>query len=176
VAAVSLAVLVALLLVAWKVVGAFFTRIAPKDVLFHPRRRAIHEAVRERPGERLRDLQRRLDMAWGVFSFHLHVLVKTGHLVLRKEGAYTLALPIVPGERAAIIPHPVTRAVYDLLPPDGSPVPFPELRARLGFSRQRVNHHLHALESRGLVEVHRGPDGARGVSRRDAPPGGIGPT
>jgi predicted ArsR family transcriptional regulator len=78
-------------------------------------------------------------------------------------------LPIATGQGPAIIPHPTTRAVYDVLPQDGSAMPFPELRARLGFSRQRVNHHLHALEARGLVEVRREPDGGRGVARRGAP-------
>jgi DNA-binding transcriptional ArsR family regulator len=169
VAVASLGVVLATLaLVAWKVLGAFYTRMAPEDALLHPRRRAIYDAALDHPGERLRDLQRRLGMAWGSFSFHVHVLVRGGHLRLRKEGAYRLVIPTASAAAAGapVIPHPVTRLVYDAIPPDGSSLAFADLRGRLGFSRQRVNHHLAALQARGLVEVRRGPGRARDVARK----------
>lgn len=142
----------------------FYTRLAPEDVLAHPRRLALWEAVRAQPGQRKRDLQRGLGLAWGAFTFHLRVLVSTGHVRVQREGAYAI---VVPSDAlgAPHVPHPSTRAVYDALPLDGAWLDVGDLRARVGFSRQRVDHHLRALEARGLARIARDERGHRSVAR-----------
>ena len=162
----ALALLAALgLLARWGLV-VLYTRLAPEDVLAHPRRRALWDAARQRPGMRQRDLQHALGMAWGAFSFHLRILVAAGHLRILRQGAYALVVPAVAGEGAALrIGHPSTRAVYDALPEDGTDVPVMDLQRSVGFSRQRMDHHLRALEARGLARVRRDERGHRRVAR-----------
>lgn len=171
--ATTIVTLAALGGIAWRFSAPFYTRLAPADVLAHPRRRAIVEAATLTPGARQRDLQRALGLAWGAFTFHLRVLVRAGHLRLERQGAYTLVLPVAPRVDAPLIAHPVARAVWRSIPADGVPIPFVALRARLGFSRQRLNHHLDALAARGLVRVAVAGDGERHVVRMAQTPAPI---
>ena len=150
----------------WRIGLVLYTRLATEDVLTHPRRRALWEMVTDRPGLRQRDLQKAMGIGWGAFTFHLRVLVTAGHLRIRREGLYTLVVPtVLTSSSRPPIGHPSARAVYDALPPDGAEVAVADLKGRVGFSRQRVDHHLRALEARGLARVSRDAQGHRRVAR-----------
>lgn len=113
----------------------------------------------------MRELQRRLEMPWGLFVFHLRVLVDAGVLKVRSEGRYSVVSLVGP-RRPAIptIPHPVSRAVYSALPHDGAAISSGQLGELLGLSRQLVDYHLAILARRELVSMRR--EGARKEAAR----------
>ncbi|MEA3202195.1 MAG: hypothetical protein QOE90_3623 [Thermoplasmata archaeon] len=157
--------LVGLALVALRVAVLLYTRLSPEEVGRHPQRRVLLDAVRAEPGIHLRELQRRLGSAWGPFTFHLRMLEDAGYLRQERQGRYRLVFPrgAVPLGASATIPLGLARELYDSLPEDGAGVDARELAARLGVSRQLLNHHLRALQARGLVR-----DEGRGAARRVA--------
>ncbi|HLE96984.1 MAG TPA: helix-turn-helix domain-containing protein [Candidatus Thermoplasmatota archaeon] len=169
VATVSILALVAgALTLTAKLAVVLYTRIAPDRVLDHPARRRIYDIVVASSGVQQQELHRRSGGAWGPFTFHLRILKEAG--VVRREGLGRYAFVVAAGTRPegdapVLIPQRRARVIFDALPIDGAPVPVPGLRARLGMSRQLLDHHLLGLVARGVVRVDVGPDGARVVAR-----------
>lgn len=189
VAAVSVLGLVASLLfeaprrLAGDLLLALYTRVAPGDVLKNPRRRALYEEAVRNPGIHVRELHRRMGGAWGPLRFHLLMLRETGYVRLETEGVYMLVYPreTIPTlqDRASAIPNPVARALYDLLPQDGSPFPVTDIPRRLGVSRQLASYHLGVLSRRGLIRLEGSTRSRRacraGVAATAAPAGPASP-
>lgn len=148
--------------------GVLYTRIDSSRVLDHPTRKRMHLEALASPGIHQRELHRRVGGAWGPFTFHLRVLLRSGHLRLRVEGGYTFVFP--GGTRVEdappAIPHPLAKAIYDALPPDGEPVPLRDLALRVSASREAVRHHVRGLVERGLVDRVALPWRRRGLARR----------
>lgn len=183
-AGIALLALAASLLTEWgrgvlgRAAGVFYTRFRRDEILEHETRRRIVEAARASPGVHLRELHRRVGGAWGVFSFHVGMLVQARYIQTRREGRYVVAYPPgAPVVKEVAPHHPVARRIHDALPEDGSAVAFGELRDGLDISRQLLAHHLKKLESLGLVTVTIAPDRRRFVARRvpaERPPRGAG--
>jgi DNA-binding transcriptional ArsR family regulator len=70
-------------LLAW---WALFARSARPPALGHPRRRAIHNAIRSQPGLSFRALQRHLELHTGTLEHHLKRLVDARVVVARPHG------------------------------------------------------------------------------------------
>lgn len=159
------ALALATVLLALKFLPAMYTRIAPNDLLENSRRRGIYERVVAQPGIHQRELHRAAGGAWGPFTFHMRLLREAGYLRVEEQGRYRLVFPASGGGSSVTIPHPVTRAVYDAMPADGSVISFTDLVARVGVSRQLLSYHLRTLESRGLAASIRMGVRGRGVRR-----------
>ncbi len=136
-----------------KLLGAFYTRLSPDEVLRHETRARIHAVVQESGGIHKRELQRLVGGAWGPFTYHLRVLVAAGFAKVEKQGKYDMIRPVSSAPADPVIPHPVQRAVFDALPTNGTPLPFADLRTQTGISRQLLGYHLRVLTNRGLVEM-----------------------
>lgn len=164
----GLTALLALLAVAWWVLVPLYTRLAPARLLEHPRRRVIYEHVVANPGVYNRELQRAVGGEWGTFAFHLRTLVTGGYLRVERQGPYALVFPVsAPRAGGPVIPHPVTRRVFDAVPSQGI-VRFADLQKVTGLSRQLLSHHVRALENKGLLRVAHHPGRSRDVARADA--------
>lgn len=130
-----------------------YTRLKRGELLEHPSRRAIYDAVRAHPGTPARELQRTTGLGWGAFNLHLRTLVQGKYLRLERVGRYLLAYPME--TTVAGIPSRAARTVYAALPEDGSPVSLSMLRESVSMSRQLLDHHLKGLAARGLVRIER---------------------
>lgn len=163
------AVLLGIATLGLRFLPAMYTRIAPDRLLDNANRRAIYDRVLAQPGIHQRELHRTSGGAWGPFTFHVRLLREAGYLRVEDQGRYKLVFPAGSSASAtgavAAIPHPVTRAVYEAVPPAGAVIAFPELREKVGLSRQLLSYHLRALETRGLVAAVPLPERQRGVRR-----------
>lgn len=161
------AAIVLLLALAGKGMLAFYTRLGPDQMLAHPRRRAIFEAVSTTPGIHKRELQRRIGSAWGSFAFHLEMLEKSGYLHVTTDHGYAQVFARDSrGPSAPAIAHPVPRAIYDALPADGSRIALAALRRQTGLTPQLLNYHMRVLDARGLITVEGRNFGPKTVARR----------
>lgn len=145
----------------WKLAAALYTRLGRDDILSHPMRQRILDVAIVEPGVHQSEAFRRVGGAWGPFTFHLRVLIGTGHLRVERRGKFSLLFP-ADAPHATLPPsHPISRAVYDLVP-EGTPgVRVAELANRLGHSRQLVAYHLRRLETAGFVQVAAEAEGLR---------------
>lgn len=132
-------------------IAAFYTRIAPGEILEHPKRGLIREIVAQWPGIHLRELHRRVGGAWGPFTFHLRLMQKLGALELRRDGRYaTVHLPGVPPASPAPRSEIAQRILAELeREPAG--MTLKQLAQRVGISPQLTRYHFNALRERGLL-------------------------
>lgn len=150
------------------VLAPLYSRLASADILRHPVRARLRDEVVSGPGIHLRDLHRRTGGAWGPFIFHLRLLVRTGHVVTRREGQY---VAVYPAGAPLPVPQPhgeTQRAILAALPADGGYVRLAALGASLGMSRQLVNHHVKQLATVGVLD--RARDGREVLVRRAGAP------
>ncbi len=138
------------LLVLLRVLAPLYTRLAPRDLLLHERRRRLHEIARQEPGLHLRELGRRAGLSWSVARFHVRMLEKGGLLRLDRRGGRARVYPAGAQTVAAAL-HPVAQRILDALPEDGAPLDVRDLRERVGVSRQLLSHHLDRLAEEGRV-------------------------
>lgn len=148
--------------------GAYllYTRITAAEALTHPSRARIYREVVSSPGIHLRELHRRAGGGWGIFRAHLHLLRALGYVRAAREGRNLLLYAsgaALPAATARL--HATARGIVEALPP-AQGLTLPELRERLGLSRQLIAHHVARLERSGLVRVEDDP--ARGRVVRPA--------
>lgn len=62
-------------------------------LLLNENRKKIIDMVLENPGVSVTDIKLKLNLANGVLSYHLNILIKGGHLKTEKEGIYTRIWP-----------------------------------------------------------------------------------
>lgn len=144
--------LAALLAIALRVAFALYARIRRADVLDHPRRQRLFEIASQTPGIHLRELQRQSGLGWGGFVAHLRLLLEAGILRVERQGRYRVVLP-AGATASSWLPSAKQREVLRLLDEANAPVALADCRDRLGMSRQLLDHHLKALEARGLVRI-----------------------
>lgn len=158
------ALLLALLARAPALVVVLYTRLRRSDVLSHPKRAAIANAVRTSPGLALREILDATGFKKGVASYHTDVLARAGVLARIESGGFTRfflagsddhlrfaaqAVMLSAGAEARVLS--LARAEPGLHAA--------EIARRLGVSRPAVHRVLAKLEERGLAERRR--DGAR---------------
>ena len=139
-----------------------FSRIRRPELLGHPARRRIMDAIEAEPGIHFGDLARSLDISNGSLVHHLRKLEEAGILLTRRQGGYTCHFAAGQSrasmDAACAVRSPAARQVLDAI------------RARPGCSAQQVcdevglrpatvHHHLKRLRDVGLVEAPR--DGRR---------------
>ncbi len=133
-----------------------FSRLTHDEMLQHEVRRNIVRYVEDHPGIHYSALRRALALPNGTLSFHLRSLERTGYLHARKFG---IRLHLFAGD------HPPDPSPEDvLLPPrvnllgylrDHPGATQRELGRALNLLPSRVNYHIRALASLGLVDVQR---------------------
>ncbi len=157
-AAANLGLLNRLKKAGWLTAGApLFTRIAKDDILDHPLRAEIFEAIKASPGIHISALARTVDAGWGTTIHHLRKLQEKELIAVRtvnnqkcyfhNGGAVTRSawtqLPELKNETAHRI------AQYVLARPLS---PVTDVSDSLGISPSLVSHHVRKLERAGVLE------------------------
>ncbi len=150
----------ALLYYLWAAKGlsflGLFTRIGDDEILDHPARRRVHDAIQAEPGVHFQELSRRLQMGHGVLDHHLQKLVGAGLVVKRQAPRYTCFFPKGAVDRRLMDAAPVLRSkggrqVLEAIrtAPGAN---FRAVAARAGLSPSTVSYHVRRLKDAGLVE------------------------
>jgi DNA-binding transcriptional ArsR family regulator len=125
-----------------------YSRIAPARLLAHPARDRMLAHVRADPGLHARELQRRLELAHGVFSHHLQRLQEGGLLRVVPDGALRRLYPT--GTATPAPTPPLGKRALDAITRRGS-VSAAILADELGVSRQALHYHLKRLAIDGRI-------------------------
>lgn len=136
-----------------------YTRISRDELLEHPTRAQIHEAIQETPGIHLSQLSRSLELSWGTLLHHLRKL-EDANLVTSEEtqGKRCFFLPgQVSSEERSILPaleNEKARKIAEFYAanPGASQS---EAAEALGYSPALISWHLNKLEEAGVVERER---------------------
>lgn len=142
---------------------ALYHRIAGRDLLDHPTRARVLDAVAARPGIHFRGLAETTRLAQGALDHHLRLLVRAGLLLEHREpGARCFAVPggLEPGllPLLARVRTPAARAILLELERAGADS-VRELAHRLGMPPSTLDDQLARLVAAGVVERTR--EGAR---------------
>lgn len=141
---------------AWFLAG-LYSRFARGEILEHPARERIYEAITTHPGLTVKALAEHTGSYIGAVAYHLRVLEHAGFVATRSEPAGRRVFPT--GVRLPD-PSPLTATQERILGVlRAGPLSAKELAATLGTTRQGAHYHLRALEKRGLVEVSLAPGG-----------------
>lgn len=139
-----------------------FTRLEPDRVVDHPRRRAILDYIRDRPGAGFREVMRATKTSSSILRRHLELLKLTGKIIEERHGRSRRFLPkgvrdATPMEAILLREEPLAR-VYALVErnPWLSQGDIMDLAAReLAYSRSTTQHRLGRLLRGGLLQVRR---------------------
>lgn len=136
-----------------------FSRIAPDDVMEHATRARIVEAVQQRPGLTLRQVQAAAGVAWGTTVHHVRLLEHHGQLVSIRSGPRRLLYAANTAEARArddlaALAHPTALAVATAVV-ESPGLDQGDLCHDVGLRAPAASKHLTRLEAAGLVEVSR---------------------
>lgn len=141
---------------ALKVAGVgMFTRIRDDDLLNHPRRREVHDAIQADPGIHFQALSRNVGGGRGSLDHHLRKLQQGGLVVRQETAGRTSFFPKGAVDRRVMQAAPLlragsTRSVLDLIAAKpGSQCA--DVAAATGLSNPTVSYHLGKLRKAGLV-------------------------
>ena len=134
-------------------------RRIPTGALENPRRKRLHETIRETPGLHASALARATEMSRVVAQHHLRVLARRGLVSERRVGRFTLYFPthgpVEPPSRILALRDPTRRTVARALLA-GGPSTQKELAVRTGLAQTVVSYHVRILEGAGLVTREEG--------------------
>lgn len=142
-----------------KMALALFTRFRPGELLEHPMRATILDAVRAEPGIHFRALCTRLGANPGCVRHHVRKLIEGDHLVERASPGYTCYFPQGGTSRSLIQAGPMMRSegarnlIGCLAQRPGANAK--ELAGLAGLSPATATYHLKRLQDVGLVDVQR---------------------
>ncbi len=132
-----------------------FTRIKDDDLLRHPRRRAIHDAIGADPGIHFQELSRAVGSGRGSLDHHLRKL-EAGGLVVRQtdKGSTSFFAKGAVDRRVmaatSLLRAPSTRRVLDSIV--GRPgIQCADIAAQTGLSNATVSYHLGKLRNQGII-------------------------
>ena len=157
-----------------------------ENVLDHPMRRLLLEAIQSRPGVHLRELASRHDTAVTNTQWHLRKLEQAGLVKTQKVQGRRLYYPVQGGQESrtkaienAALRNPNAERVSDYLAANAG-CNQRMLAEALGMNPGTVRWHLRKLESAGLVRViHEGSQARyflmKAVTRGIARPAGARP-
>lgn len=141
--------------------AALFSRVRDDELLQHPVRARIVEAVRDRPGIHHQELVRKAGTGTGAAEHHLRKL-EAGRFLTRRAGhGYTCYFPYGQVDRrllgaAGVLRADAARRTLQTIADAGVPGPSSSDVARaLGLSNSTVHHHIQRLRAEGLVDVQR---------------------
>jgi len=138
--------------------GALFTRIKGDELLEHPLRAEIVQAVETEPGIHYQALVRAVGKGNGVLEHHLRMLTSAGLLKERAAAGYTCYFPAATDRRMmdvhAVLKSSVARRVLDVcMERPGNAIG--ELAKSVGVTPKAVTYHLNRFEDVGLVRTER---------------------
>jgi len=136
-----------------------YTRIKRDELLDHPARQTIYEAIEDDPGIHLSELARELDASWGTLLHHLRKLEKADLVTSEKtNGKRCFFLPgEVSDSEQAILPaleNDKARSIAEFYA-DNPGASQAEAAKALGYSAALVSWHLQKLEDAGVVTRER---------------------
>lgn len=138
--------------------AALFSRLDKHELLDHPVRAGIHQAIESRPGVHYQELLRVTGHANGTLDHHLQTLLRAGLVKSVKGPGYTCYFDASVG-RQAMQAAPVLKsegARKVLAAVQAAPGTAPkDVALRAGLSPQTVHYHLHRLREAGLVKEDR---------------------
>jgi predicted transcriptional regulator len=130
-------------------------KLARDAVLELETRRRLYEVIAASPGLHFRELERRLDLAYGTLQYHLEFLIKHGLIVQETVGDYARFFPsgfksIRERELLSLLRQKTVRHVLLSLLENPS-LRNRDLVARLKLSASTISWHLGKLVSSGAV-------------------------
>ncbi|MGB1586407.1 MAG: winged helix-turn-helix transcriptional regulator [Thermoplasmatota archaeon] len=156
--------LVSLLYLLWplfKGAGALplFSRIRSEDLLEHPVRSHVYEAVTARPGMHFQEIVRTIEKGRGTTEHHIRKLVAAGLLVEKADKGFTCYFPKGAVDRrlmdaAPVLKTPGARLVLQAVHGQPGSVAA-QLSGALNMPTSTLNYHLKKLTAAGLVDATR---------------------
>lgn len=140
-------------------VFGLFSRLKRPELLEHPKRRTIHEAIAAAPGVHFKGLQRATGLANGTLRHHLRHLVAGGLVVERAGARYTCYFPkgrvdARAMEAASLLKSDGSRAVLEEVQRRPG-ITAREVADRTGLSPGTVAYHVDRLARCGAVQKGR---------------------
>lgn len=136
-----------------------FTRLGEKQILAHPTRRCILEAIDLEPGIHFADLARATTLSFGVLDHHLKKLLYLEEVVAHEAKGYTCYFRTGSVDRRIMRIVPVLKsdgARRILLAVRDRPgMTISEVAVAAGVSLSVAHHHLKRIEACGLVRRER---------------------
>lgn len=136
------------------VFAGLFSRVQEEQVLEHPARASIMEAVESNPGIHRNALERETGLKSGTLRHHLDILISKGKLVSQKKGGF--ACYVLPEHyqqlaSAGAVKSEGAKAILEVI------AATPGTNARnvaqqLGFSPGTVAYHVKRLQQAGVVQ------------------------
>ncbi|MDX1611281.1 MAG: winged helix-turn-helix transcriptional regulator [Candidatus Thermoplasmatota archaeon] len=147
---------------AWRYLSAapflapLYARISREDLLDHPMREAIYQAIQEQPGIHVSELGRELDASWGTLLHHVDKLERA-QLIVSEEAS---------GKRCFFLPGQVSAEHKEILPAlenetartiatffgEHPGATQSEACDALGLSAALVSWHIKRLEKAGVLQ------------------------
>jgi len=125
------------------------------DTLTLETRRKIYQIILKHPGIHLREIQRKLDMATGMLTYHLGVLEETGFIRSEtKEGKkcyFPYTFPYSDRRIILLLREKIARSIVLFL--IERPHTFSELVKKTGRSKSVVSTSLSRLRDGGVVKI-----------------------
>lgn len=141
-----------------------YTRLSGREILAHPKRALIHEALRAQPGLSTQELQDAANLGSGATRYHLGVMVRAGELARLESGGFTRYFVSGSADFARFAQEAVllnggaeARVLQALQTAPG--VHAADVARKLAVSRPAVHYVLARLVKKGLVEQRK--EGAR---------------
>lgn len=143
-----------------------YSRIAKSELLENEVRQQIFELIRQNPGINVSEMARRLSIAWGTATHHLHKLRQERLVSIRIASNQKCYFPnggsYTPHEMDVMsaVKHPTARRIADFLLRAG-PQCHGEISQALALTPALVSFHMEKLLQGGVVARHR--DGRRTI-------------
>lgn len=146
----------------WPALKALFVggyaRVTGQDVLDHPVRQRLMQAIEAQPGIHLKQVSRVAGLAWGQTQHHMRKLVDAGVVVARPSAGYTCYFPR--GQHryvmasAAVLKADGARRLFQAIT-STTGLSMGQLSRMAGLTESTAHYHLRRLESAGLVTTQR---------------------
>jgi predicted transcriptional regulator len=130
-----------------------FTRIQRNELLDHPVRAQVMEAIEAAPGVNANELARRLGRPRSVISHHLRSLQRAG-LVSRREAGGAVRHYATPPPAGPLPPaHPTAQRILRLVR-ESPGLSVGELADRASLGYGATHYHVRRLQAEGLLQVN----------------------
>jgi DNA-binding transcriptional ArsR family regulator len=132
-----------------------FSRLKEPEVLGHPARAQILQLIEAEPGIHFKQMARRTGLPNGSLVHHLETLRRSGAVVARPAGGYTLyflgsRVPAGSAEAASVLKADGARRILELV--RGEPgLSSAEVASRCGLQPSTVTYHVQRLQAAGLL-------------------------
>jgi predicted transcriptional regulator len=132
-----------------------FSRLKQPEVLSHPSRQQLLQLIESQPGIHFKEMARRTGLPNGSLVHHLETLRRSGQVVARPSGGYTLYflgahVPAGSAEAASALKADGARKILDVVRSQPG-LSSADVAARTGLQPSTVTYHVQRLQSAGLL-------------------------